>query len=668
MLIRTLLSTCVLVAALRAQAWSEIGGGNLPTSAETTIGVGALTQINGWLLPGDQIDIFLIRVDDPATFTCSTIGGATWDTQLWLFGRDGRGIAFKDDDPGDTRSTLTGQFLTGPGPVFVAISRRDNDAVDANLAELWLDAPADVERQPDGPAAGSAIEQWNGQTAGGNAAYSMTLTGASFALRTDRPYPDVGWALVEPPPGLPATFIPALEQQHTPSGGVISVQRLGLGQYLVLLSGMSPWLSVPHATAWRGSGTTGPGLHTPVVYNWGAAGAGAGVNVQVFNASGQLVDAPFTLHYRGFGEPLRREAFLWAHDSTSASYTTLTNYVYNGSRPNPTIARTAVGRYSVRLPQLGGSSSGELGHVQVTAVNGLGSSGTLRRASVLGWTHGAVDVSVDVGCYDSAGQPADSRFVLSYHEIAAPIPAQLGSGAHVRANHPTLSSYAPLYTHADSNGVHGPANLEQVHREGVGRYRVHLPNVLPTDSATAQATAYGAGAFASILDWAAAASSTGTEVFVETRDAGGVAVDAEFTLLFLTNHPAGTAARNAFVGAGCHGFGMDVVARPLLGSSWTFRLYGIPAGTFTGTIAFGLDNPNFGLDPLGAPGCKLHVISFGNQLLLPVTTTPAVGLMVPATTALLGATVLAQAAVLATGLNPLGVATSNAIRGTLGDV
>lgn len=164
------------------QIFSEVAdAGELPSTADVTTGVGAIAEIRGTIAPNSDVDMFLVNVYDPASFSASTVGGAQFDTQLWMFKPDGTGISFKDDDPGTLRSTLTGQFLTGPGPVLLAVSRFNRDAQDANGFDLWNNTPYTVERQPDGPGAANPIDSWGNQVFGSGGAYTIYLSGAEFA-------------------------------------------------------------------------------------------------------------------------------------------------------------------------------------------------------------------------------------------------------------------------------------------------------------------------------------------------------------------------------------------------------------------------------------------------------------------------------------------------------
>ncbi|MCW5934249.1 MAG: pre-peptidase C-terminal domain-containing protein [Fimbriimonadia bacterium] len=126
----------------------------------------------------DDVDMYIICITDPASFQASTGGGATWDTQLWLFRCDGTGVTFNDDAVG-LQSTITGQFITEPGIYLLAVSRYDRDALDADGNALWNDTPFGVERAPDGPGAANPVSRWDGTTAAGGA-YTIAMRGAFF--------------------------------------------------------------------------------------------------------------------------------------------------------------------------------------------------------------------------------------------------------------------------------------------------------------------------------------------------------------------------------------------------------------------------------------------------------------------------------------------------------
>ena len=81
------------------QIWQEIGdAGDLPGTAQRIQHIAPLDFIQGNIdvAAGDnQIDLYCIEITDPASFSASTWsdgGGASFDTRLWLFDANGRGV------------------------------------------------------------------------------------------------------------------------------------------------------------------------------------------------------------------------------------------------------------------------------------------------------------------------------------------------------------------------------------------------------------------------------------------------------------------------------------------------------------------------------------------------------------------------------------------------
>ncbi len=155
--------------------------GELPATARVVLGSGTLATISGNLTV-DDVDMYRISVCDFANFSATTVGGAAFNTQLFLFNSAGVGIALSDDTLANTQSTITNQFVTSNGDYYLAISASDRDPVSSGGA-IWLDTPQTTQRAPDGPGAGGVVTGWTGSGNPGTtpAAYSITLTGACAA-------------------------------------------------------------------------------------------------------------------------------------------------------------------------------------------------------------------------------------------------------------------------------------------------------------------------------------------------------------------------------------------------------------------------------------------------------------------------------------------------------
>lgn len=160
----------------------ECGGdvGDLPATAASADGQsGTLSAIRG-SLGTDDVDMYLIDICDASAFSATTVGNATIDTQLFIFNTSGIGVVFNDDDPGGAglQSTISNAFIPGNGQYYLAITGYNRDPLDAAGGLIWANTPFNVERTPDGPAAGNPIAGWSGAPATG--AYRIALTGACF--------------------------------------------------------------------------------------------------------------------------------------------------------------------------------------------------------------------------------------------------------------------------------------------------------------------------------------------------------------------------------------------------------------------------------------------------------------------------------------------------------
>jgi hypothetical protein len=153
---------------------------------QTTQGAGPLTRISGQLLNGDDIDVYVIRIDNPPGFLASTSasagGSASFDTQLFLFNVQGNGVSHNDDDPqGGLQSQITAQFVPSPGIYALAISKWNRDALNPANQRIWNDAPINVERPPDGPGAPGPLANWTTITPQAGGSYSISLAGATYS-------------------------------------------------------------------------------------------------------------------------------------------------------------------------------------------------------------------------------------------------------------------------------------------------------------------------------------------------------------------------------------------------------------------------------------------------------------------------------------------------------
>lgn len=102
---------------------------------------------------------------------------------------------------------------------------------------------------------------------------------------------------------------------------------------------------------------------------------------------------------------------------------------------------------------------------------------------------------------------------------------------------------------------------------------------------------------------------------------------------------------------------------PVLGTTVQWQIAGFPAATSWGAMMRSVHraSPAIDLTALGMPGCFAHLTDPVTTLVVSPGTTAQVPEVLPNNTALLGVTVVGQAASYNPSLSPLGVVLSNAI-------
>jgi hypothetical protein len=170
--------------------WDETvsGGGDagdLPSTAqvvsrpEATPCQTAVTRISGNRTSSTDADIYIICITDPNSFSATTVGGAGFDTQLFLFRCDGTGVVH-NDDCGSLQSCIDNSTgcIQEAGIYLLAITGYNQDPVDASQQLIWNNSPFGAVRCPDGPGAANPIAGWSGT--GGSGTYVIQLQGAYF--------------------------------------------------------------------------------------------------------------------------------------------------------------------------------------------------------------------------------------------------------------------------------------------------------------------------------------------------------------------------------------------------------------------------------------------------------------------------------------------------------
>jgi len=176
-----------LAGAASAQVWNEVGdaGQDGVGAAQQTDGIGLLSTINGALGVESDIDLYGIRITDTANFSASVVGGATFDTQLFLFAADGTGLAENDDSQGTLQSTINSDSLIATGSTagiyYLAIGSFNNQPLDTDGQGMFgFDVyPGSGDQRT--PTSSLALASWD-DSGFGSGDYTITLRGAEFAI------------------------------------------------------------------------------------------------------------------------------------------------------------------------------------------------------------------------------------------------------------------------------------------------------------------------------------------------------------------------------------------------------------------------------------------------------------------------------------------------------
>jgi len=166
----------------RAQSWFESDdAGELTSSAQSTIGAGSLARITGQLSDANDVDLFCIRILDPATFVAELDCAVQSDPDIWLFSRTvANGVAHQTlCQSGHKR--VTGAFVNAEGMYYLAIACEGREAMGPN-GVIWNTVLSSTQRAPDGPGAPGPLTGWGGPgTSSPLMHYTIRLTGATFA-------------------------------------------------------------------------------------------------------------------------------------------------------------------------------------------------------------------------------------------------------------------------------------------------------------------------------------------------------------------------------------------------------------------------------------------------------------------------------------------------------
>ncbi|NUT20067.1 MAG: hypothetical protein HOV77_12830, partial [Hamadaea sp.] len=260
-----------------------------------------------------------------------------------------------------------------------------------------------------------------------------------------------------------ASYSAASGYERNSTGGAVVITRSSAGVYSVRFAGMAVSGGVAHVRPY-GSGNTG----ICTIASWLPVGVDEVLSIRCFTAAGVAADSYFVAHFTNRTSAYATFAYFWAHDAYSATpYTPSTAYSYDSTGGSPLAWRQSQGVYMVQMPTVDAHYpvDNNDGHYQVTAY------GT---APVRCEVHGENDETptpIGVFCVDAFGNPADTRFSISYSRgvnVLGTTPAR--ANAYFRHSWGDPASYW-------AEGSRNTGGTPTIAYLGVGRYRVTFPGL-----------------------------------------------------------------------------------------------------------------------------------------------------------------------------------------------
>ncbi|GIH08434.1 hypothetical protein Rhe02_65010 [Rhizocola hellebori] len=263
--------------------------------------------------------------------------------------------------------------------------------------------------------------------------------------------------------------------KRTPATTTIVEVPAGSGQYRVTFPGQAHANGYAHVTAINGGG------RWCQLNNWFSIGADARVDVDCYNPGGFKQSTNFSVMYAGSSGPgpVTGAHVYYAYNLGGVPH----KFNSTGAVDPAPIDEPGVGSWLQNFNGIGGPMM--KGQLQVTALNFA--EGARCKASA--WFIDAGFQQVRVKCYNSAGAPLDTRWVLSYHErrevVGKAGPKFAYGTLWWPGTPPLLSGFDVAETNYSSVGMRNT-----VLYVSTGRYLVSLPNVAGgTDHV--QVTGYG---------------------------------------------------------------------------------------------------------------------------------------------------------------------------------
>jgi Bacterial pre-peptidase C-terminal domain len=196
-------AVCALIVALTAPAAVaavEVGdAGDVPATAQEVGPPGPLTEIQGTATDSLDRDVYKICLTGGGDFSASTVGGAGFDTQLFLLNEGGFGVYANDDGGATGPSLLPANHPltpTEPGTYYLAISHFDYDPISVG-GPIFPNRSSVV--GPTGRGGTLPMTGWTGTGTHPGGTYTIFLEGTLSCIPPDTTAPVIN--LRTPPDG-----------------------------------------------------------------------------------------------------------------------------------------------------------------------------------------------------------------------------------------------------------------------------------------------------------------------------------------------------------------------------------------------------------------------------------------------------------------------------------
>jgi hypothetical protein len=310
---------------------------------------------------------------------------------------------------------------------------------------------------------------------------------------------------------------------YNSSGGAVTYTRPTTGRYQVRFAGIGRPEGNAHVVAYGG---------TPErcrLESLGKDGTDMIIDVSCHQPGGALADSSFVVYYNSMqgltypGYP--RGAYVLTSSGSGAL--ALAGYQWNDTGNTNSVSHHSTGYYTVTLPGINFSNAS----VHVTAVGGSGA----QHCKVLGW--GAYSyASVDVACYDAAGNLADSAFSLSYWSYSQ-LSGHLGGHAWINGPTSVPAGYQQLIPEFECTS----AGVVSVSKPATD-YEVSFTRVYRATDSMVMVTGYGGGSnYCKVVNWYAGPDTARNQTLVNVRcfDKNGVPTTSSFDVTYTSKWMVG---------------------------------------------------------------------------------------------------------------------------------